>query len=86
VIKRIKTKGDTIVGPIAQGRTWTIARDGVFRNDGKYFIAANRLWNENDGHTLEDQIEGKQSAEYDFEEFIEIIKKAREIHAARKPR
>jgi hypothetical protein len=86
VIKRIKTKGDTIVGPIVQGRTWTIARDGVFRNDGKYFIAADTLWESNEGYTLEDHIEEKQSVDYDFEEFAEIIKKAREIHAARKPR
>ncbi|MEX0344656.1 MAG: hypothetical protein AB3N20_07025 [Rhizobiaceae bacterium] len=73
----IKTKGDLITGVVEEGRTWILARDGLFRRDGKYFISSHRLWEENEGYGCEENIRDKDDAEYDLPDFLSMLAKAR---------
>lgn len=76
----IKTLGDPLYEPIHwKGRQWAVTKFGLQALDGKYSIAARRLWEENDGWGWEDQMSEKEWV--DQQDFREGLRRAREVHS-----
>jgi hypothetical protein len=81
----VKCRGEQLSTPIYwQGRQWAVTPSGIECRDGTYFIARDRLWQNDDRYSWVRHMAGKVWV--DLEDFAEALRIARRRYRDHHPR